>query len=216
MTFRFPSSDHHTLRMSFLSRVMLNVWNLQNIHMMWFRTKNCSFHCSYDVYNVSLGWGKCTGDNSYDQLAQDFLADFLIWVWGCFSKPSWKQWLGRVAIPSSVALVLSYVILSSGVKWPRHIPKQQLPKSLPKNETCTSKKTTTPMFERKARSNTSSDCFFSEVYSQWFSQRGCRVSFLGGTLQPWANPTHGERLGALGRGRNLLPWVIYNEMQLCK
>ena len=74
-------------------------------HMMWFCPKNCSFH--WVLINVSLGWGKCTGDNSYDQLAQDFLADFLIWVWGCFSKPLWKQWLGRVAIPSSVGLVLS-------------------------------------------------------------------------------------------------------------
>ena len=121
MTFRFPSSDHHTLRMSFLSRVMLNVWNLQNIHMMCFCTKNCSFHSYSDVYNVSLGWGKCTGDNSYDQLAQDFLAGSIIRFWGCFSKPSWKQWLGRVAIPSSVGLVLSSCH-SSGVKWPRNNP----------------------------------------------------------------------------------------------
>ena len=177
-------------------------WDLCDVQYLW--------NIVPSPYIVSLGWGKCTRYNRYDKLAQDFLADFLIRFMGMFQQTIVKAMTGP---RSNSFFCRSCSFFMSSFPWgssgPGIIPKQQLPKSLPKNETSTSKKTTTPMFERKARSNTSSDCFFSEVYSQWFSQRGCRVSFLGGTLQPGANPTHGERVGALGRGRNLLPWVIY-------
>ena len=125
MTFRFPSIDHHTLRMSFLSGVMLNVWNLQNIHMMWFRTKNCSFHCSYDVYNVSLGWGKCTGDNSLIVMTSQHRTFLQI-----FSSDSGdvsanhresNDWAAWQFLLLSVLFFL-HVILSLGLKWPRNNP----------------------------------------------------------------------------------------------
>ena len=187
-------------------------------HMMWFCPNNCSFH--WVLINVSLGWGKCTGDNSYDQLAQDFLADFLIWVWGCFSKPLWKQWLGRVAIPSSVGLVLSSCHPFLGAQ--QHVANLYRAKT--RNMYCTSKKTTTPMFERKPRSNTSSDCFFSIGIFPMIFPKGLpgvctkQIAQQKKSVLSWRHSstcegepmqTHGERVGALGHGRNLLPWVIY-------
>ena len=190
MTFKFPSIDHHTLRMSFLSRVMLNVWNLQKYAWCDFAPNIVVFTVLIMMYinDVLLGWGKCTGDNSYDQSAQDFLADFLIRFWGCWSNPSWKQWLGHVAIPSSVGLVLSSCHPFLGAQ--QHVAnlyraKRQPRRCLKENHVLT--------LHRIA--------FSVSVYSQWFSRRACRgfvrnkshskkkVSFLGGTLQPArANP----------------------------